>query len=88
MIFLKKKIMHYSHSEISASLATNLVTSGSHWAVREGHSSACVITKSYRNGVFFFHILYSSFITRSSIASSKPALEVKSFRKFRGIIEL
>ena len=51
---------------------TDLVTSGSHCAVRLGHSKACVITRSYRNGVFFFHILYSSFMTRSSTASSKP----------------
>lgn len=50
-----------------------LVTSGSHWAVRLGHSRAWVITKSYRKGVFFFHILYSSLITRSSTASSKAA---------------
>ena len=48
-----------------------LVTSGSHWAVSEGHSRACVITKSYKNGVFFFQILYSSLMTRSSTASSK-----------------
>ena len=27
---------------------------GSHCTVRLGHSSACVITRSYRNGVFFF----------------------------------
>ena len=51
---------------------TDLVTSGSHCAVRLGHSRACVITRSYRNGVFFFHILYSSLMTRSSTASSKP----------------
>lgn len=55
-------------------LITYLVTSGNHWAVRLGHSSACVITRSYRNGVFFFHILYSSFITLSSTASSKAAV--------------
>ncbi len=53
-------------------LKTHLVTSGSHCAVKLGHSRACVITKSYRNGVFFFHILYSSLMTRSSTASSKP----------------
>ena len=41
---------------------TCFVTSGSHWTVRLGHSRACVITKSYRNGVFFFQILYSSFM--------------------------
>ena len=46
------------------------LTSGSHCTVRLGHSSACVITRSYRKGVFFFHILYSSFMTRSSTASS------------------
>ena len=37
------------------------------------------MTKSYRNGVFFFHILYSSFITLSSTASScciLPTLDV------------
>ena len=45
-------------------------TSGSHCAVRLGHSRACVITKSYRKGVFFFQILYSSLITFSSIVSS------------------
>lgn len=57
-----------------------LVTSGSHWAVRLGHSRAWVITKSYRKGVFFFHILYSSLITRSSTASSKAA-EVVFYKK-------
>jgi len=48
-----------------------LVISGNHCAVKLGHSRAWVITRSYRNGVFFFQILYSSFITRSSTASSK-----------------
>lgn len=43
-----------------------LTTSGNHWAVSEGHSRAWVITKSYKNGVFFFHILYSSLMTLSS----------------------
>lgn len=47
-----------------------LVTSGSHWTVRLGHSSAWVITRSYRKGVFFFQILYSSLMTLSSTASS------------------
>ncbi len=37
-------------------LPSGLVTSGSHCAVRLGHSSAWVITRSYRNGVFFFQI--------------------------------
>lgn len=50
------------------------MTSGSHCAVREGHSSACVITRSYRKGVFFFHILYSSLMTRSSTASSNVSV--------------
>lgn len=54
---------------------TYFVTSGSHWTVRLGHSRACVITKSYRNGVFFFQILYSSFMIRSSTASSKGSLQ-------------
>lgn len=53
---------------------THLVTSGSHWAVREGHSKAWVITRSYRKGVFFFHILYSSLMTLSSTASSKVSV--------------
>lgn len=47
-----------------------LLTSGNHCTVRLGHSRACVMTRSQRKGVFFFHILYSSFITRSSTASS------------------
>lgn len=52
-----------------------LETSGSHWAVRLGHSKAWVITRSYRKGVFFFQILYSSFITLSSTASSNAPAE-------------
>uniref|UniRef100_A0A1I8GPN7 Ragulator complex protein LAMTOR1 n=1 Tax=Macrostomum lignano TaxID=282301 RepID=A0A1I8GPN7_9PLAT len=52
------------------SLPSGLVTSGSHWAVRLGHSNACVITRSYKNGVFFFQILYSSLMIRSSTVSS------------------
>lgn len=52
-----------------------LETSGSHWAVRLGHSKAWVITRSYRKGVFFFQILYSSFITLSSTASSNAPTE-------------
>jgi hypothetical protein len=55
------------------SFPSGLVTSGSHCTVRLGHSKAWVITKSYRNGVFFFHILYSSLITHSSTALSKAA---------------
>ena len=55
---------------MSAFSPSGLVTSGSHWAVRLGHSRAWVITKSYKNGVFFFQILYSSLITLSSTASS------------------
>lgn len=51
----------------------HLVTSGSHCAVRLGHSRACVMTRSYRKGVFFFQILYSSLITLSSTASSNAA---------------
>ena len=39
---------------------------GSHCTVRLGHSKACVITKSYRKGEFFFQILYSSLIIFSS----------------------
>eukprot|EP01052_Picozoa_sp_SAG31_P071107 SAG31_NODE_30014_length_386_cov_1.205575_1_plen_105_part_10 len=39
---------------------------GSHWQVRLGHSSACVMIVSYKNGVFFFQILYSSLIFWSS----------------------
>lgn len=50
---------------------TYFVTSGSHCTVRLGHSKAWVITKSYKNGVFFFQILYSSLIILSSTASSK-----------------
>jgi hypothetical protein len=38
---------------------TNVSTSGNHWHVRDGQVSACVRTWSYRNGVFFFQILYS-----------------------------
>ena len=38
-----------------------------------GHSRAWVITTSYKNGVFFFHTLYSSVIILSS-ASSLAAL--------------
>lgn len=56
------------------------MTSGSHCAVREGHSRAWVITRSYRNGVFFFHILYSSLITRSSTASSNVSTNDNSLQ--------
>lgn len=35
----------------------------------EGHSSACVTTRSYRKGVFFFQILYSSATTLSSTSA-------------------
>lgn len=52
---------------------SHLVTSGNHCTVRLGHSSACVITRSYKKGVFFFQILYSSLITRSSTVSSSAA---------------
>ena len=71
---------HLTHSSIALSpkaymarlpVSTYLVTSGSHWTVRLGHSKAWVITKSYKNGVFFFQILYSSLIILSSTASSK-----------------
>lgn len=52
---------------------SHLVTAGSHCTVRLGHSRACTITRSYRNGVFFFQILYSSLMTRSSTVSSSTA---------------
>ena len=42
-----------------------LSLTGSHWQVRAGHSKAFVTTRSYRKGVFFFQILYSSLIIRS-----------------------
>lgn len=41
--------------------------------MRLGHSRACVITRSYKKGVFFFQILYSSLMTRSSTVSSSTA---------------
>ena len=52
-------------------------TSGNHWTVRLGHSKACVITKSCKNGVFFFQILYSSLMILSSTASSKGSTTKK-----------
>lgn len=45
---------------------TYLSISGSHCTVSDGHSSACVTTKSYSIGEFFFQILYSSFTVFSS----------------------
>ena len=36
------------------------------------------MTRSYKNGVFFFHILYSSLIIRSSAASSKSTIHVEA----------
>lgn len=44
--------------------------SGSHWVERVGHSRAVLSIKSYKNGAFFFHVLYSSFTSFSSILSS------------------
>lgn len=41
--------------------------SGNHCTVSDGHSSACVTTRSYRYGAFFFHTLYSSLIIFSCI---------------------
>ena len=43
--------------------------SGNQSHVREGHSSACVTTISYRNGQFFFQILNSSLMTCWSSSS-------------------
>ena len=40
----------------------------------DGHSRPCVMTKSYRNGVFFFHILYSCWMSRSSSCAARAAL--------------
>lgn len=54
--------------------ATHLVTSGSHWTVRLGHSRAWVMTTSYKKGVFFFQILYSSLMLFSSAAAPAGAI--------------
>jgi len=53
--------------------------------LRVRHSRACVMTRSYRNGVFFFQILYSSLITRSSTASSKDSA-AKGRRLYTAVI--
>ena len=74
---MKKGLKAEHHISHNNNVKTCLVTSGNHCAVRLGHSRACVITKSYKNGVFFFQILYSSFITLSSTASSKPLKEIQ-----------
>ena len=66
-----RSIQSCSKHEQSKFACTYFVTSGSHCTVRLGHSNAWVITKSYKNGVFFFQILYSSLIILSSTASSK-----------------
>lgn len=40
----------------------------------DGHSRPCVMTKSYKKGVFFFHILYSCWMRRSSSWAARAAL--------------
>lgn len=51
-------------------LLTDVCLSGSHCVVSVGHSSAVLSIKSYKNGAFFFHVLYSSFTIFSSSRSS------------------
>lgn len=65
-------------------LVSHLVTSGGHCTVRLGHSRACVITRSYDKWVFFFQILYSSLMTRSSIVSFSTAGREGMNRWWRG----
>ena len=50
--------------------ATYDCLSGSHCVVSVGHSSAVLIIMSYRNGAFFFHVLYSSLMIFSSVCSA------------------
>ncbi|KAF2980701.1 hypothetical protein EK904_001232 [Melospiza melodia maxima] len=52
----------------------HLLTSGSHCTVRLGHSRACVSSRSYKKGLFFFQILYSPLMTRSSSAAGREGM--------------
>lgn len=49
---------------------------GNQWTVREGHSREWEMRRSYRNGVFFFHTMYSS-STWTSPASCSSAIAPK-----------
>ena len=51
---------------------THLSLSGSHWQVRDGQSRACVMTRSYRKGEFFFHICRQRESRGSANRLSKP----------------
>ena len=52
------------------SMLTYDCLSGSHCVVSVGHSNAVLSITSYRNGAFFFQVLYSSFTIFSSSRSS------------------
>ena len=62
---------------------TDSCLSGNHCVVKVGHSSAVLSIRSYRKGEFFFHILYSSFISFCSITSSSRSSSILSCMRIR-----
>lgn len=54
----------------------------------DGHSRPCVMTKSYKKGVFFFHILYSCWMRRSSSWAARAALALLAAAVGSVVVEL